>query len=116
MSLQDTATAARLVRDIASQLSDKLARVQITAGLCFPTPDTLRATAAVLSDISDLADSAMRDIHDAIPDQIAPAPGPDAINPDCQVCRGTGAEDWIYLGYVPCRQCLPRALWPGERA
>ena len=26
-------------------------------------------------------------------------------DPDCLACRGTGREDWAYLGIVRCRLC-----------
>lgn len=26
-------------------------------------------------------------------------------DPDCPACRGTGREDWAYLGIVRCRLC-----------
>lgn len=115
MSLQDAAAAARIVRDVHRQLEGRMTSLRVTAGLCFPTVKTLRDVADLLSDMADLATAAMRDVHDAIPDQIEPAPGPDRVRPDCPTCRGTGAEDWAYLAYFPCRECLPNAPWPGDR-
>ncbi|AKU43331.1 hypothetical protein RCCRONUS_42 [Rhodobacter phage RcCronus] len=140
MSLQDTAAAARIVRDVHRQLDGRMASLRVTAGLCFPTVKTLREAADLLSDMADLATAAMRDVHDAIPDQIEPAPppardhgrgrhlgfydvpaaskdapAPDRVRPDCPTCRGTGAEDWAYLAYLPCPECLPNAPWPGDR-
>lgn len=29
------------------------------------------------------------------------------VDPTCEVCRGTGSEDWTYLALTPCNLCCP---------
>lgn len=39
--------------------------------------------------------------------QIAAHFGPIGGPEPCPVCNGTGAEDWSYLGVIPCAWCRP---------